>query len=80
MEKAVNVAQYIYEEYKKIAQSNIDNMKLQKLLYFAQRESIAVTGVPMFSDMVPCAMRFGLSLRNTECRAAIAAYLTRLSI
>lgn len=50
MEKAVNVAQYIYEEYKKIAQSNIDNMKLQKLLYFAQRESIAVTGVPMFSD------------------------------
>lgn len=50
MEKAVNVAQYIYEEYKKIAQSNIDNMKLQKLLYFAQRESIAVTGIPMFSD------------------------------
>ncbi len=50
MEKAINVAQYIYEEYKKIAQSNIDNMKLQKLLYFAQRESLAITGAPMFSD------------------------------
>lgn len=50
MERAINVAQYIYEEYKKVAQESIDNLKLQKLLYFAQRESIAITGVPMFSD------------------------------
>lgn len=50
MERAIDVAQYIYEEYKKIACEPIDNLKLQKLLYFAQRESIAITNTPLFSD------------------------------
>ncbi|MBQ3656519.1 MAG: DUF4065 domain-containing protein [Bacteroidales bacterium] len=50
MEKIKNVAQYIFSTYKKVTKENIDEMKLQKLLYFAQRECIAVTGQPMFEE------------------------------
>lgn len=50
MERAIDVAQYIYEEYKKISGKSIDEMKLHKLLYFCQRESLALTNEPMFSD------------------------------
>lgn len=48
MEKVLNVAQYIYEEYKRITGEVIDEMKLHKLLYFAQRESLAITNSPLF--------------------------------
>ena len=37
MEKIINVAQFIFEEYKKITKEIIDEMKLHKLLYFSQR-------------------------------------------
>ena len=48
MDKIINVAQYIYEEYKKVTGEVIDEMKLHKLLYFAQRESLAITNTPLF--------------------------------
>ncbi|MDE6747284.1 MAG: DUF4065 domain-containing protein [Oscillospiraceae bacterium] len=48
MEKVLNVAQYIFEEYKRQAKTPIDEMKLHKLLYFAQRESFAITGKQLF--------------------------------
>lgn len=48
MEKILNVAQYLMVEYKKMSGEIIDQMKLHKLLYFAQRESFAVTGRPLF--------------------------------
>ncbi len=48
MEKIINVAQYVFSEYKKIAGEVIDEMKLHKLLYFAQRESLAITNAPLF--------------------------------
>lgn len=48
MEKILNAAQYLFDEYKKMAGETIDQMKLHKLLYFAQRESFAVTGSPLF--------------------------------
>lgn len=48
MEKIINVAQYIFTEYKKITGEIIDEMKLHKLLYFAQRESLAITNEPLF--------------------------------
>ena len=48
MEHVQNVARYICDEYKRISGELIDEMKLHKLLYFAQRESLAVTGKPMF--------------------------------
>ena len=50
MEKILNAAQYLFEEYKKLAVETIDQMKLHKLLYFAQRESFAITGKPLFSE------------------------------
>lgn len=42
------VASYIYEKYKSEFGTIIDEMKLHKLLYFAQRESIIQTGNPLF--------------------------------
>lgn len=50
MEKIINVAQYIFDEYKKITKEAIDEMKLHKLLYFAQRESLAITNEPLFLE------------------------------
>lgn len=50
MEKALDVAQYIFSEYKKISGKIIDEMKLHKLLYLTQREALAVTGEPMFKE------------------------------
>ena len=42
------VASYIFEKYKSEFGTTIDEMKLHKLLYFAQRESIIQTGDPLF--------------------------------
>lgn len=50
MEKAINVANYISKEYENVTGKKIDELKLQKLLYFAQRESIALLGDCLFSD------------------------------
>lgn len=48
MDKIINVAQYVYDEYKRVTGEVIDEMKLHKLLYFAQRESLAITNTPLF--------------------------------
>lgn len=50
MEKILNVAEYIFKEYQKITGECIDEMKLQKLLYFSQRESLAILNKPMFDE------------------------------
>lgn len=50
MERIIDVAQYIYDEYKRQSGELIDEMKLHKLLYFAQRESFAITNEPMFLE------------------------------
>lgn len=50
MAKVLDVAQYIFSEYSKISGNTIDEMKLHKLLYLTQRESLAITGQPMFSE------------------------------
>ena len=48
MEQVLDVAKYIVSEYQKVSGEIIDAMKLQKLLYYTLRESIAVAGEPMF--------------------------------
>lgn len=48
MEKVLDVAQYIATRYNETTGEKIDEMKLQKLLYFSQRESFAITGEPLF--------------------------------
>jgi len=50
MERICDVAQYIFNEYRRVSNQIIDEMKLQKLLYFSQRESLAILGRPMFKE------------------------------
>lgn len=48
MEKVTYVASYLLKRYKKQFGERMDEIKLQKLLYFIQREAIIRTGKPMF--------------------------------
>jgi uncharacterized phage-associated protein len=48
MEDLMNVASYIYRRYDREFHSKIDEMKLHKLLYFAQRESLIQNREPLF--------------------------------
>ena len=50
MERAIDVAAYIIRKYREVSGEEIDEMKLHKLLYFTQREAIAITGEPAISD------------------------------
>jgi uncharacterized phage-associated protein len=50
MVNVIQVASYIYNRYHDEYNTIIDEMKLHKLLYFTQRESIIMTGEPMFAD------------------------------
>ena len=50
MERVVDVAQFIFDEYKRESGSVIDEMKLHKLLYFSQREAIATLNEPLFKE------------------------------
>lgn len=73
MERAISVARYICDEYRKISGEPIDEMKLHKLLYFSQRESIALTGEPLFEDVFE-GWRFGpvcVAVRNNFCQGEI---------
>lgn len=46
----LDAAAYIYGRYEKEFHQKIDEMKLQKMLYFAQREALIQTDEPLFSD------------------------------
>ena len=48
MINVLQAASYIFHRYKKEFNSTIDEMKLHKLLYFAQRESLILLREPMF--------------------------------
>lgn len=50
MERIIDVAQYIYDEYKQQSGEVIDEMKLHKLLYLSQRESLAIINEPLFPE------------------------------
>ena len=50
MEDVVKVASYICQRYLRQFGRRIDEMKLHKLLYFTQRESIIQTGKPIFEE------------------------------
>lgn len=46
----IKIASYIYQRYKNEMNTEIDEMKLHKLLYFSQRESIIRNGQLMFCE------------------------------
>ena len=50
MEKLIDVASYIYNRYLETKGEAIDEMKLHKMLYFAQRESIIQNNEPLFEE------------------------------
>ena len=73
MERVVDVARYICDEYQKMSGEAIDEMKLHKLLYFSQRESFAVTGKPLFADEFE-GWRYGpvcVAVRKSFCQGEI---------
>lgn len=51
MERVIAVASYIFSRYQEAFSSRIDEMKLHKLLYFAQRESLIQNEEPLFEDL-----------------------------
>ena len=66
MEDVVKVASYICQRDQREFGKRIDEMKLHKLLYFTQRESIIQTGQPIFEERFE-AWRYGpvlLSVRQ----------------
>ena len=50
MKDAVTIASYIAGRYQAEHGERIDEMKLHKLLYFAQREALIQTGEPLFRE------------------------------
>ena len=51
MDRIIDAANYLFNEYNRISGgASLDEMKLHKLLYLAQRESLAITGRPLFSE------------------------------
>ena len=73
MERVIDVARYICDEYQKMSGEAIDEMKLHKLLYFSQRESFAVTGKPLFADEFE-GWRYGpvcVAVRKSFCQGEI---------
>lgn len=50
MENVVKIASYIADRYQRDFGCRIDEMKLHKLLYFTQRESLIQKGEPMFPE------------------------------
>ena len=48
MNEMMTVAAYIYSRYQREFNEKIDEMKLHKLMYFAQRESLIRTDEPLF--------------------------------
>ena len=48
MKDMMTVAGYIYDRYQRDFGEKIDEMKLHKLMYFAQRESLIRTDEPLF--------------------------------
>lgn len=66
MESVIKVASYIAVRYLNDFGDRIDEMKLHKLLYFTQRESLIRKGEPMFAEQF-LAWRYGpvmVQIRN----------------
>lgn len=67
MENLMNIASYICSRYESEYGTKIDEMKLHKLLYFAQRESLIQNREPLF-DAVFWGWKYGPVIK--EIRSA----------
>ncbi len=64
------LAKYVTNRYKTEYQTDMDEMKLHKLMYFIQRESFVKLGCPMFSDRFE-AWKYGPVMRCLRNRIRI---------
>lgn len=62
----IKAASYIFKRYQEEMSAKIDEMKLHKLLYFSQRESIIQIGEPMF-DAKFAAWKYGPVIVEIRC-------------
>lgn len=58
MVRVIQAASYIYQRYREQFGSVMDEMKLHKMLYLAQRESLVQTDTPLFPEQFQ-AWRYG---------------------
>lgn len=63
MENLMDVASYIYNRYQSEYGMRIDEMKLHKLMYFSQRESLVQNREPLF-DAVFSGWKYGPVLKE----------------
>ena len=56
--KAIDIADFYIQLANSIPDDTIDNLKINKLLYYAQGTSLAVLGRPIFGDSI-CAWDYG---------------------
>jgi len=61
--KALDIAKYLIELAAKIDENDLTNLKLQKLLYFAQGKYLANKNTPLFGDQIE-AWDFGPVVKN----------------
>lgn len=64
MKDVLDFAQYICDRYHSITDDPIDEMKLHKLLYFCQREKLAILNEPMFTEHMQGWVHGPVSLRT----------------
>lgn len=77
MENLMNVASYIYKRYQDTEGKKIDEMKLHKLLYFAQRESIIQKNEPLFEETF-YGWKFGPVLKEIRSAYKDDTFLTTI--
>ena len=65
METVQNVANYVAQKFNNQCGQKIDEMKLHKIMYFIQRESLIQTDEPLF-DAVFYGWKFGPVLREVR--------------
>lgn len=81
MDRIIDTAAYVAKRYKELTNEVLDEMKLHKLLYFIQRESLAITGEPAF-DGVFEGWKFGpvcREVRTNFCEGEIVCHANDIS-
>ncbi len=77
MEKLMDVASYVYNRYQETNGKRIDEMKLHKMLYFAQRESYIQRDEPLFEGVF-YGWKYGPVLKEIRRAYKESSFLTHV--
>lgn len=78
------IAKYLIQQYEQESGSVMDEMKLHKLLYFAQRESFVILGKPLFLEkfeawkygpVMPCLRKAHLVCQDQSIKSIDSEYI-----